>query len=65
MKKKSPNITENVFYLPGATFMYLHQYFLKNSVSILKYLVPCGSTPVNGERESNVIENIRVKKKLH
>ena len=32
---------------------------------MLKYLVPCGSTPLNGERESNVIANGRVKKKLH
>ena len=31
----------------------------------MKYLVQCGSAPLNGERESNVIANIRVKKKLH
>ena len=64
-EKISPNVTENAFYLPGATFICLHLYFFKNSVCILKYLVQCGSTPLNGERESNVIADIRVKKKLH
>ena len=64
-EKISPNVIENAFYLPGATFIYLHLYFLKNSVCILKYLVQCGSTPLNGERESSVIANIGVKKKLH
>ena len=61
----SPNITENALYLPEATFIYLHLYFFKKSVCILKYFVPYGSILVNGERESNVIENVRVKKKLH